>query len=152
MPAGNEAAERKQPENNNFPTTSQKEKEMENWKKKSDTARLNIFRLAHAGGLSIDEIASYAALAMEDLGRFLDGEDTLTYGQVLRLCEALEAPIWALQFRELNAGLDIDEFKVLEKKVAALAASERVPEAWLHLAGPGFGQAKGSAPESHSRE
>ncbi|MFD0980622.1 hypothetical protein [Tropicimonas aquimaris] len=125
---------------------------MENWKKKSGTARLNIFRLAHAGRMRIEVIARDAALAMEELERFLDGEDTLTYGQVLRLCEALEAPIWALQFREMNAGLDIAEFKVLERKVAALAASERVPEAWLHLASPGFGQAKGSAPESHSRE
>jgi hypothetical protein len=75
---------------------------MEKWEEKCNAARLNIVRVADECCEHVGYFADKASIPEAKVAGFISGLDILSFGEMLRLCEAMQTPIWAMSEKCLN--------------------------------------------------
>ena len=74
---------------------------MNNWKENLAQTRINILRLSNAHGECLTEIGRNSGVEPDKLATFVAGADSLTFGELQRVCEWLEFPYWAVHVPEV---------------------------------------------------
>ena len=90
-------------------------------------ARSNIVGLAKSFSMNLRELASIAGISADNLLRFVDGDDTLTQTDMLRVCEALDIPIWAIHLRELDVDAADDVFNTINQLIGLVPQMRSEP-------------------------
>ena len=67
--------------------------------------RENLLRLTEQLGLNLPALAHGANLDPTKIRRFIVGEDSLTVGVLVRLCNAIKFPFWAIHIPKANTEL-----------------------------------------------
>ncbi|WP_319824430.1 hypothetical protein [Thalassovita sp.] len=98
---------------------------MRYWEIELANARMNILRCSDAAEVSISEVANDAGVDPGKLRQFIVGADSLTFGEVLRICNSMEFPLWALHVPEVSMDVgpqDPNTLKI-DQRILALKLS-----------------------------
>ena len=97
---------------------------MEKWEEKWNAARLNIVRIADECDEHVGYFADKASIPEAKVVGFISGLDILTFGEMLRLCEVMKTPIWAMSQECLNPQHHEGVFLPLEMELREILVAE----------------------------
>lgn len=88
-------------------------------------ARQNLRMAAALRGMNLSEVSRKAGMSRNGLGQFINGRTTLSYANMLAICDVLDVPISVIHRPDA----------ITETKIKLYQALERMPE---HLAQKAF--------------
>lgn len=87
-----------------------------------ETVRTNLRMAAALRGLTYSEISRQAAISRNVLSQFISGQKSITYSNLLRICDALDVPIGILHIPDSITAARIRLHKILIRTPDNLAA------------------------------
>ncbi len=86
-----------------------------------DIARRNLRIAAAMREMNLSEVSRQAGMSRNGLGQFLSGRTTLSYGNMLRVCDVLRIPLALVHRPESLTEARIRLYRILEKMPDHLA-------------------------------
>jgi len=101
---------------------------------RTDIARVNIRMAAAKRDINLSEVSRQAGLSRNGLGQYVSGRTSLSYANMLKVCDVLQIPIGIMHRQDAITDNKIRLFRLLDRlpdHLAALALSEAQKAAGL---------------------